>query len=384
MDWPETPVEQFPPRQFRPTFCPWPACPAHQAGVSPPPAFSRHGSYSRLCDGRRVPRFRCHACRRTFSLQSFAFSYYLKRPELTLPIARGLVAASAHRQIARSAGCHHATVTRRAQRLGRHAALLHHLALQDLPRVDEPIIVDDFDTYAGSQYFPCTLPTAVGSESWFVYGFSFARERRRGHLSPQQRRRRARLERLHGLPQRGAVKEAFATLVAGLPHPPRHLIADDDPAIRAAVSPLRGVRLEAHPNPPRGPKGSRRSPEARARDRAMFPNDQLHRFLRHTEAAHRRETIAFGRSYNALMERLALFVAWRNLVQARSERRPPEGTTAMRLELTRSPWSWDRVFAQRLQISRVRPPEGVWRLYRRDLVTPGLPHERRHALLRAF
>jgi hypothetical protein len=116
----------------------------------------------------------------------------------------------------------------------------------------------------------------------------------------------------------------------------------------------------------------------------MFPNDQLHRFLRHTEAAHRRETIAFGRSYNGLIERLALFVVWRNLVQARSERRPRDGTTAMRLSGTNRRWSWENVFAKRLQPSRVQPPPEVWRLYRREVITPPLANERRHTLRRAF
>jgi hypothetical protein len=294
------------------------------------------------------------------------------------------VAASAHRQIARSAGCHHSTVGRRSQRLGRHASLLHQLLLRALPSTDEPIIVDDFDTYAGSQYFPCTLPTAVGSRSWFVYGFAFARERRRGHMSPRQRHRRARLERLYGRPERGAVRKAFDGLIVGLPHPPRHIIADDDPAIRAALSSRPGVRFDVHPNPCRGPKGSRRSAQAWLRDQAMFPNDQLHRFLRHTQAAHRRETIAFGRSYNGLRERMALFVIWRNLVQARSERRPRDGTTAMYLKATSAPWPWARVLARRLQPSRVRPSEAVWQLYRRTLQTPGLLNERRHTLTRAF
>ena len=36
-------------------------------------------------------RFRCRACGRGFSQQSFAVSYYLKRPELTVPIAQGVV-----------------------------------------------------------------------------------------------------------------------------------------------------------------------------------------------------------------------------------------------------------------------------------------------------
>ena len=277
-------------------------------------------------------------------------------------------------------------MTRRAQRLGRHAALLHHLVLKALPLTpqEEPVVVDDFDTFAYSQYFPCTLPTAVGAGSWFVYGFGFAPERRRGRMSAHQKRRRAWLERRHGRPERGAVRKAFSSLIRRLPLRRIQLIADDDPAIRRAVTTMPDVTLQVHANPPRGPKGSRRSPEARRRDQAMFPNDQLHRFLRHTEAAHRRETIAFGRSYNALLERLALFVVWRNLVQSRSERRPADGTAAMRLGLTRKRWSWERVFARRLQPSRVDPPEEVWRIYRRLLLTPPLPNERRHTLSRAF
>jgi len=332
-----------------------------------------------------VPRFRCGSCRRTFSRQSFAFSYYLKRPELSEPIAKGLVAGSAHRQIARSVGCHHSTVTRRAQRLGRHALLLHQRALGELT-LREAVIVDDFDTFAGSQYFPCTLPTATGADSWFVYGSAFARERRRGHLSPVQRHRRALFERIFGRPERGSVERAFRSLIRRLPAGEGtriRLVADDDLSIRRAAAAFPSVCLSAYANPRRGPKGSPRTPEARARDVALFPNDQLHRFLRHSEAAHRRETIAFGRSYNGLVERLSLFIVWRNLVQARSERRPRDGTAAMRLGLTDSPWTWRNVLAERLFPSRVRPPSDVMEVYRRTLVTPHLLTERRHALVHA-
>ena len=377
-------VELVRPEAFVPAFCPWPECSEHQRRFSTL-RYLPHGTYRRRCDGRIVPRFRCLSCRRTFSQQSFAFSYYLKRPELSRPIAAGLVAGSAHRQIARSLGCHHTTVTRRSRRLGRHALLLHHTALQELA-VSEPVIVDDFDSFAGSQYFPYTLPTATGSNSWFLYGFAFARERRRGSMSSIQKRRRAHLERLHGRPPRGAVTRAFRSLLQALPPAQDRLliVADDDPAIRRAVDTLPHLNLSAYPNPVRGPKGSRRTPEARVRDRAMFPNDQLHRFLRHSEAAHRRETIAFGRSYNGLVERLALFVVWRNLVQARSERHPRDGTTAMRLRLTNRPWSWIQVLAERMHPARVRADETVMGLYRRELVIPTLLNEQRHALVRAF
>ena len=377
-------VELVRPESFIPAFCPWPDCPEHRRRAGNL-RFLPHGSYRRRCDGRIVPRFRCLTCRRTLSQQSFAFSYYLKRPELSRPIAAGLVAGSAHRQIARSLGCHHSTVTRRSRRLGRHALLLHHMALRELT-LSEPVIVDDFDSFAGSQYFPCTLPTATGSDSWFFYGFAFARERRRGSMSPIQQKRRAGLERLHGRPPRGGVTAAFRSLLRGLPTARNrlHLVADDDPAIRRAAGTLPHVHLSAHTNPPRGPKGSPRTLQARRRDRAMFPNDQLHRFLRHSEAAHRRETIAFGRSYNGLVDRMALFVVWRNLVQARSERHPTDGTTAMRLRLTKVPWEWSQVLAERLHPARVQADEDVMGHYRRKLVIPSLPNETRHTLSRAF
>jgi transposase-like protein len=377
-------VELTPADSFAPAFCPWPECAEHRR-IGGGLRCQRHGSYWRRCDGRRIPRFRCGACGRTFSQQTFAFSYYLKRPELSRPIARGLVAGSAHRQIARTVSCHHSTVTRRSRRLGRHALLLHQVAARQLV-LGEPVVVDDFDSFSGSQYAPCTLPTATGARSWFVYGFDFARERRRGRMSTIQRRRRAEHERLHGRPPHGAVTQAFRSLLERLPRARAgvEVIADDDRAIRRAVREHPEWRLSAYANPRRGAKGSRRTPQARARDAAMFPNDQLHRFLRHSEAAHRRETIAFGRSDNGLVERLALFVVWRNLVQARSERHPRDGTTAMVLGLTDRAWTWAQVLAERLHPQRVRGGRRVMEFYCRQLITPALRNEARHVLSRAF
>jgi len=109
--------------------------------------FRRHGSYATR---RRsaVPRFRCLVCQRTFSRQSFAVSYYLKRPELLVPVAAGLQAGSAHRQLARTLGCAHSTVTRLSARLGRHAMLLSAHALQHLEgQLAEPVVLDHFETF---------------------------------------------------------------------------------------------------------------------------------------------------------------------------------------------------------------------------------------------
>ena len=83
------------------------------------------------------------------------------------------------------------------------------------------------------------------------------------------------------------------------------------------------------------------------------------------------------------MERISLLMVWRNFVKGRSERRPDRSTPAMRLGLTGKPWSWPRVFAQRLFPSRVRPPESWTKVYRRDWDEAEDVRYRRHRLKNA-
>ena len=168
MDWPSTVIETIPGERFTPAYCPSPSCWQHRIE---PGAFRFRrlkSSYLRRCDGRIVPRFRCLACRGGFSQQTFAASYYLKRPELTVPIAQGVVNGAAHRQIARVAGCAPSTVAKRIARLGRHAELLHQLCLGALPAIAEPVNYDDFETFTGTQYHPCGIGTSVVHHSWFL------------------------------------------------------------------------------------------------------------------------------------------------------------------------------------------------------------------------
>jgi hypothetical protein len=332
-----------------------------------------------------VPRFRCESCGRTFSRQSFGTSYYLKRPELLLPVAAGLVAGSAHRQIARSFGCAPSTVTRLSARLGRHALLLHWLGLRHLEGLlSEPLAADHFETFEFSQDFPFGVLTIVGRNSWFVYGLDPAPHGRGGKVTPFQA---ARLATRPALRRRGGYRGSFRRGVDGLLRLGSPVIACDGktPYVEAVAShPGRArIRLEVHPNPVRGPRGSPRSALALARDRAMYPVDQLHMLLRHSRADHKRETIAFGRRLNAIMERLFLATVWRNFIKGRSERRPDPDTPAMRLELTDRPWTWRRVLSRRLFPHRTKLPPALRDLYWRNWETPVLPKNRPHRLRQA-
>jgi transposase-like protein len=385
MDWPRTPVDRL--QHFRPPFCPRVDCPHH----TDPRGFRyRHHGFYRTRKGVAVPRFRCRECRKTFSRRAFSLTYFLKRPELLEPVAAGLQAGSAHRQLARSLGCAPSTVTRLAARLGRHALLLQWRALETLRgRLQEPIVFDHFETFELSQDLPVGIATAVGARSWFVYGVDpapHARSGRRSASQQQRLKRRPRRRRRGGY--LGSTRRLLDRLLPLRPPEQRlDLVSDDHPAYARAVRrhPQRqALRLTRHANPPRGPKGSPRNRRAIERDRAMFAVDLLHGLLRHTMADHRRETIAFGRRVNAIVERVLLTAAWRNFVKGVSERRRDRTTPAMRLGLTERPWSWKRLLGRRLFPARERLA-GVWlELYRRDWTTPDLPSNTRHRLSLAY
>lgn len=380
MEWPERPVEEIPPEEFRPPYCPRKTCGSQGEEFR----YSKHARYSRQCDGRIVPRFRCRACRKTFSQQTFACSYYLKRPDLLCRVAAELLAGSAHRQIARTEEIAASTVTRLSARLGRHALLLMARALDRLPEISEPIVYDDLETFFASQDLPCGLGTAIGLDSWFLYAVEHAPHRRSGRPRPAHK---SQPRHPAPEPEPGAYRHAFGRLLDLLipkrsSSSPLQVITDDHPGYHSALRDHPARQHVVHrvfPNPP-----SRPSDEARQRDGAMFPADQLHGLLRHSQSAHKRETIAFGRRLNALLERGFLAAVWRNWVKGRSERKPDPTTPAMHVGLASEPWRWKRVLARRLFPWRTELPDAWLPIYRRDLITPEIGANTRHRLRYAF
>lgn len=177
MHWPIHPAESVRPSRFNPPFCPWSDCRAH-LGLSN--GFQRWGSYRAPNDPHRIPRFRCNTCGRTCSRKTFSTTYYLKRRELLVTVAAGLAACSAHRQIARSERCSKTTVTRMAERLGRHAILFHARCLAGIEEIPEPVVHDHFETFIGRQDHALGLGTAVGASSWFIYDIDPAPHRGSG------------------------------------------------------------------------------------------------------------------------------------------------------------------------------------------------------------
>ncbi|MFH1144651.1 MAG: hypothetical protein V1774_08925, partial [Candidatus Eisenbacteria bacterium] len=183
--------------------------------------------------------------------------------------------------------------------------------------------------------------------STFLYGFTDAPLRRKGSMTPSQQKRRAELEARLGQPDPQAVELGFGELVrewrgrlpsgAGL-----NLDTDDHPAYRRA---LRSI-LRASPSP-----GVRHritsSKDRRTKSNPLFPVNLADLRIRHGQANHRGETIAFSKLLQAAVERLAIFTVWSNCVKKKSENHD-QASAAMALGLLKHRWSWKKILSQRL------------------------------------
>jgi transposase-like protein len=354
---------------FIPPFCPRSACRFHRSSTGW--RWIRYGWFSRQAAPHRIPRFRCGHCGHTFSAQTFATDYWLKRPDVFAAAAHRLLACSGYRQIAREARCAPTTVMRHSARLGRHA-LLYLWANRPRGPLTEALVGDGFEGFAYSQYSPCHLNLAVGSPSHYCYAFTHAELRRKGRMTEAQRRRRAALERACGRPDPKAIETSMAAALAlAVPDPqPVCFHSDEHDAYPRAL-----MRLAEH----RFTHQRTSSREARTAGNPLFPVNRLDLLLRHNSANHKRETIAFSKRHQAVVERAAWLIVWQNFTKPFSERRGL-GTPAMRLGLRVRPVPLQEILRWRLFPERVELPAEWLRYYRGEVVTRHLRNERRHRL----
>ena len=335
----------------RPPFCPTPACRFH----TDPRGWrvKRKGFFVREAAPHRVQRYLCSQCRRSFSSQTFATTYWLKRPDLPRQLFLRLLSCSAYRQIARDLRIAPTTVLRQVERLGRHC-LLFHERLRPKHAIGESLVVDGFESFEFSQYTPVHFHTAVGADSHYVYGFTDSELRRKGRMTAAQRRRRAQLEFHFGRPDPRSIEREMAALVAlVVPAGSRIGIhSDDHPAYPRAFARIPDRSIE---------HATTRSTVPRTPTNPLFPANLLDLLIRHSSANHKRETIAFSKRRQSAAERLFVLVVWRNYLKSFSERRR-DATPAQRLGILARRISVEEVLATRLFPSRVGLPER-WALY---------------------
>ncbi len=360
--------------EFIPPFCPRPKCKFHldPAGWR----FKKDGYHYRQCDRRYEQRYRCSHCQRSFCTQTFSTTYWLKRPDVLEPIQRSLLSCSGYRQIARALDISPSTVALQAARAGRHALLFDEV-MRPRTAVTEPLVVDGFESFEFSQYWPTHLNTVVGAESHFIYATTASELRRKGRMTEKQSRRREELEAELGRPDPKAIEKGVAEALALAVPPsktPQVLRSDEHKAYPRSIARLPDRRFSHE---------TTSSKQARTPSNPLFPVNLLHLVMRHSGANHKRETIAFSKRNQSMIWRDALHRTWRNYMKHLSERKK-DASPAMRLGLTTRLLSWPQVLAKRLFVSQMDLAQPLATYYWGDVPTRQIPNGRSHRLKYAF
>ncbi|TVQ41385.1 MAG: hypothetical protein EA384_00445, partial [Spirochaetaceae bacterium] len=197
-----------------PEFCANPGCPyfsrREAAGKQ---WYRRAGSYHTLCRGD-IQRFRCLYCGKGCSTQTFSIHYWTHSTCDMRRLREDLDRSSGLRQIARRWSVCYRVVQNRIRRLARNALALLHSAASDAT-LGEDLVIDGFESFLRSQYFPTNYTIAAGSTSQYLWGFSLTTLRRKGRMTQQQRQRRTMID-AHWRPAARAVSASLQLLLGGL------------------------------------------------------------------------------------------------------------------------------------------------------------------------
>ena len=383
------PVQQEPPHTFEPPFCPNPKCPFHSehtVAQAASPWFYRHGTYDTEAFGE-VPRFRCRHCRRGCSRQSFRLDYYAKRVLDYCELLRQLVSCGSTRDMSRAFCATTSTVANRIERLARGAAALHAGVLQRIG-VAEAMVIDGFQNFAVSKYFPNNINLLVGWSSGLLYDCDYRTIRRSGRMSERQKQRREQLEE-HFLAPSNALVEGFRTLVDSTLRVRSHLNRGSDEEPIGTLRLLSDEKSEYKWALSRDPHYRRMvasgvithectlSTEARTAENPLFVVNYFDRQLRKDLKECVRHTVCFGRNVNNVMQRMLLYRLYHNHYKAYRHRRQTERHES-RVGLDEG-WierQLARLYEWRPFLSRTPPLETDRQAWLRQIVTPlGKEHE---------
>ena len=353
---------------WAPPHCPNPNCHYFNTFARDWP-YKRKGFFVRQCSPNRIQRFTCLACKRHFSTQTFSTSYWQKRPELISRIVMMVVGCMGNRQISRALGCSPETVAHQVGRLGRHCLLVQSQELRRIDALDD-IAIDGFETFEWSQYFPFHHNVAVDVGSGYFLYHTDSPLRRKGRMRSGQKTRRVQLEQAFGRASPRAVEDGVRDLLR--PIESKVIRSDDHHAYPRAIRAL--GRSFTH--------RITSSTHRRDQHNPLWEVNLLDLMIRHSTAAHKRETIAWAKRRQASIEKLAIFQVWRNYMKRRWEK-SEHRTPAMILGLANRPWRMRDLLKERLFLEKAEISPCWERYYRRLVLTSALlvnrTHQRRYA-----
>jgi hypothetical protein len=253
--------------------------------------------------------------------------------------------------------------------------LFHHQMMVNSPPAGE-IVVDGFESFEFSQYFPIHHHVAVEKGSDFFIYFTDSELRRKGRMTRYQKQRRQELEKKFGRPDPRAIeKDMRQTVEVALNgRPSATVYSDDHRAYRRSIQGL-STRIDHRVTP-----GSAH----RDKNNSLWEVNLLDLLIRHGNANHRRETLAWSKRRQGSADRLAILLVWRNYMKGRREKVRGSPTPAMERGLVDHPVGIKELLARRLFRTRCALPQRWSEYYDRRVTTRALPNNRRHELKMAY
>ena len=285
------------------------------------------------------------------------------------------IGGMANRQIARDLKVSPETVNRHIARLGRHCLLFHNQMMRNSPPVGE-VVVDGFESFEFSQYYPIHHHVAVEKDTDFFIYFTDSELRRKGRMTEHQKMRRKELESLLGRPDPKAIeKDMRETLEVALSgRASATVFSDDHPAYKRSIKRM-STQIDHRITP-----GS----EHRDKNNSLWEVNLLDLLIRHSNANHKRETIAWSKRRQSSAERLAILLVWRNYLKGRREKVRGSPTPAMERGMTDHRIGIWELLAKRLFRTRCELPPRWSEYYDRKVRTRAIPWNLGHELKMAY
>lgn len=312
---------------FAPPFCPIQDCPNHH---QPAPRFCiRYGYFHRKCREKREQRFRCKACRHTFSAPTFRADRGDRRPEVNPKLFQALTSGVGYRQSARNLGMGVSALQRKARKLADHAGFLHENLSARLPagRVYQ---LDEEETYEHASIRTLTMPVLIEREHWFVVTTEVGSSRRLAAVGTERRAWQDREELRNGPREdqsRDCVLKAMQALDRRLGGTGLALETDQKGSYATIAKEVFGKRV-VHM--------TTSSKQARTTCNPLFPINTTLAMTRDNLGRLRRQSWLVTKVGKYLRGHMNLFLVYRNYIRKRFNRDKKPDSPGVRLGLLQS------------------------------------------------
>ncbi len=187
----------------------------------------RKGSFFRSSDGKRIVRFLCRNCKRSFSNASNSPCYWQKKRRLNKPIFELLVSGVSQRRIARLLKINRNTVVRKLLFLADQAKLSQQEFLESLRDSKNKVTsvqFDEMETFERSKCLPLSIPLIVEAESRKILSFRVAQMPAKGPLAEISRKKYGKRE-----DHRAAAVDSLLSELSGVIQPKAQMLSDQNP-----------------------------------------------------------------------------------------------------------------------------------------------------------